>query len=116
MEVDHYWVNYTNKLPKGDYLIFPISGYTVSMRNVGVPNVIDSSNQKYDVIRIRYDFDSSIGRGDNRYPRVGDQLGWIVELPDYSKDIKSLQKEIEKLKEVSDGKRKVHKSSGSSKA
>ena len=111
-EIDNFWVTYTNKIPKGDYLVFPVDGYTVTMRHPGVPTVVDSSDPKFDIVTIRYDFDPMLGRGDNRYPREGDQLAWMVQIPNYEKRISVIEQTFKEMRGV---KKKINKPTSSPK-
>lgn len=93
--VEDFHVEYTNVLPIGNYLVFPVTGYTATMRDVGVPSKMEFNYSQS--IYTRYDFYEQIDRGDNTYPRKGDQLGWIIDLDEDNSRIENLDNSIEKL-------------------
>jgi len=81
-EAEAAHIDYTAEVPSGQYLIFPLAGFTVTMPHPGVPNVISDDGETM-VIHVRYEFRPNnviASRGDNTYPDVGDNLAYLVEL------------------------------------
>jgi len=103
-EVLSFSIEYKELVPSGNYLIFGVGGYSSTMRNPGIPDIIHDDGEDQ-LIRITYDMYESIGRGDNTYPRDGATVAYLVEIEDVATElvilrdsIKEIRKELEKPK------------------
>lgn len=79
-DVEAFHIEYRILVPSGKYLIFPVHGYTCTMRNPGVPSVHHDDGESM-LIKVRYDMQptSVMTRGDNTFPKGGDILCYLVE-------------------------------------